>query len=82
MKTAFVLQHLIILPDGKEDIKLIGVFDKIQEAEAAILQLQSQPGFSDFPNLINPLSDNTQSGFYIDKYSINEIHWREGFVSK
>jgi hypothetical protein len=82
MKTVFILQHLHIMPNGEEEIKLIGVFDKIQEVEIAILQLQVQPGFSDFPNLIEPLLDDKQSGFYIDKYVINNVHWKEGFVTK
>ncbi len=71
--TVFVLEHTRYEDDNSdkeiEDFKLIGVFVSVEQAQAAIEQLKSQPGFSDYPN-----------GFYIDEYPLNQINWSSGFV--
>ena len=81
MESAFLLQHLHVLPDGSEDLKVIGIYASMESAMSAIERLKSQPGFSDFPDLIDPSTDSEPSGFYIDKYILNQDHWSEGFIS-
>ena len=70
--TVFVLEHALYKDDNKdndiEDFKLIGVFATEQQAQAAINQLKSQPGFKEYPN-----------GFHIDAYPLNQINWSSGF---
>ena len=70
--TVFVLEHALYKDDDKnndvEDFKLIGVFATEQQAQAAMNQLKSQPGFKDYPN-----------GFHIDAYPLNQINWSSGF---
>ena len=70
--TVFVLEHARCKDDDKnndvEDFKLIGVFATEQQAQAAMNQLKSQPGFKDYPN-----------GFHIDAYPLNKINWSSGF---
>ena len=72
--TVYVLEHARYKDDNKdndvEDFKLIGVFATSKQAQAAIDQLKSQPGFIDYPN-----------GFHIDEYPLGQINWSQGFVS-
>lgn len=72
--TVFVLEHARYKDDDSandiEDFKLIGVFTSEQQAQAAIEQLKSQPGFIDYPN-----------GFHIDAYPLGQINWSQGFMS-
>lgn len=78
----FLVQHLHTLSDGIEDIKLIGVYDSEASAIAAIGRLKIQPGFIDFPEIIDgDADDNAIDGFYIDQYELNKDYWPEGFVS-
>jgi hypothetical protein len=69
MKTVFVLQHSYSVGD-REEVKLIGVYASLAEAEAAVSRLVGQPGFIDHAD-----------GFNIDAYEIGLDHWQEGFVS-
>jgi hypothetical protein len=64
----FLVQHVREHDDRSEDVKLIGVYSSDAKAQAAIARLRSQPGFSDFPD-----------GFHVDRYVVDEDHWREGF---
>jgi hypothetical protein len=66
----FVLQHVHNFDDGKEDVKMIGVYSSQEQAEAAIGRLCAKPGFSD-----------ALEGFSIDRYVVNEDNWTEGYVS-
>lgn len=66
----FVLQHVHIFDDGKEDVKMIGVYSSQEQAEAAIERLRAKPGFSD-----------ALEGFSKDRYIVNEDNWTEGYVS-
>ena len=72
-QTVFVLEHTRYEEDNSdneiEDFTLIGVFVSKDQAQAAIEQLNSQPGFKDYPN-----------GFHIDEYPLNQINWSSGFV--
>jgi hypothetical protein len=69
MKTVFVLQHSYSVGD-REEVKLIGVYASLAEAEAAVSRLVDQPGFRDYAD-----------GFNIDAYEIGQDHWQEGFAS-
>lgn len=66
----FLLWHAHEMPDGEEDAKLIGVYATAEDAEAARLRVQSQPGFRDLPE-----------GFQVDRYTVGEDHWTEGYIS-
>jgi homoserine kinase type II len=48
---------------------LVGVYESQDEADAAVLRLRDQPGFSDFPQ-----------GFKSVAYELNKDHWTKGFV--
>lgn len=69
----FVLEHARYDDDNIdneiEDFKLIGVFVSQEQAQNAIEQLKTQPGFKDYPN-----------GFHIDEYPLGQINWSSGFV--
>lgn len=65
-----MLQHVHIINDGEEDVKLIGVYSTRERAEQAAARLQTQIGFCDTPE-----------GFSIDEYPIDEDHWTEGYVT-
>ena len=79
--SVFVVHHLHIHENGIECVKMIGVYESRPSAVAAVKRLGEQPGFRDWPKIINPVSDDQESGFYIDEYRINEDHWTEGFVT-
>lgn len=50
------------------DVKLIGIYESAEAAEAARLRLADQPGFKDHPN-----------GWYAEPYELGKDHWAEGF---
>jgi hypothetical protein len=69
MKIVFVLQHEHEWY-GRDEIKFIGVYDALADAEVAASRLREQPGFRDWPD-----------GFTIDRYEIGVDHWVEGFIT-
>lgn len=71
MDIVYVLQHSYETAFGEEETKLIGVFSTKQAAKAAVNTLKSAPGFRDLPD-----------HFSINKYSIDQAHWTEGFITK
>lgn len=81
MNTVFVVQHLHLLPDGEECIKLIGVYRSRDAADAAVARLSIQPGFSIHPTIIAPELTDDVEGFYIEEYELDKDHWAEGFVT-
>jgi hypothetical protein len=83
MKTVFVVQHLHVLHDGQENVKMIGVYSSLEAARAAVDRLKGQPGFRDYPRLVDPLTDTDAdaSGFYIEAYPLDKDNWTEGFVT-
>jgi hypothetical protein len=81
MNRVFLVQHLHILPQGEEDVKIIGVYSSRQAAIEAIERLRSQPGFMENPKQVNPLVDDGKEGFYIDEYPLDKDHWTEGYVT-
>lgn len=81
MKSVYLLEHLNILLDDKEEIKLIGIYSTIEKAVDAWKQAKEQPGFIEFSTLINPEMDEEERGFYITDYTLDKSYWDEGFVS-
>ena len=81
MDSVFIVQHLHTLPDGKEDVKFIGVFRSRQAASDAVIRAKNLPGFCECPRLVDPESDDDPNGFYIDEYVLDTDNWREGFVT-
>ncbi|WP_020411280.1 DUF7336 domain-containing protein [Microbulbifer variabilis] len=81
MKSAFLLQHLHVIAEDNDCVKVIGLYASKEDALGAIERLASQPGFSGCPKLIDPLEDDEESGFYIDEYEIGKDHWSEGYVT-
>ncbi len=66
----FLLQHVHELPDGEEDVKLIGVYSSEDHAEKAKQRVLTKPGFRDSPE-----------GFSIDRYTVDTDNWTEGYIS-
>jgi hypothetical protein len=66
----FVVQHLHVLEDGEECVKLIGIYSSQAAAQKAVDRLKLQPGFRDTPD-----------GFSIDPYSLDEDNWTDGYVT-
>ena len=81
MKSVFVLDHLHTHEDGEECWKKIGIYETYNAALEAIERLNKQPGFSDFPELIDYDNPNCKSGFNIDEYELNVDHWEEGYIT-
>ena len=80
----YIVEHLHILYDDVEDIKFLGVFSTKEKAEKAIQMLSKQPGFKDFPKIIddNDIENDVIEGFYIIKVVVDEIaEWKEGFTT-
>tara|TARA_R100001132_G_scaffold20383_1_gene17962 strand:- start:1848 stop:2099 length:252 start_codon:yes stop_codon:yes gene_type:complete len=67
--TVWVLWHSYDL-DGKDESKLIGVYSSVKLANDARDRMIELPGFREHPQ-----------DFVIDRYVLNEDHWREGFVT-
>lgn len=66
----FVVQHVHVLEDGEEDVKLIGVYSSLDAAQAAVGRAQLKPGFCD-----------ASSGFSVDPYALDEDGWAEGYLT-
>ena len=65
----YLLLHIHELAN-RDDEKLIGVYSTEEKAQEARERAKQQPGFRDFPE-----------EFFIDPYSLDGDHWREGFVN-
>ncbi|MBY0282203.1 MAG: hypothetical protein K2W94_08650 [Alphaproteobacteria bacterium] len=70
MEYVFSLYHIHELPDGEEDVKLIGIYTSYEEAEAAKNRVKDKPGFKDYPE-----------DFSIEPQKLNRDSWVEGFIS-
>ncbi|YCM43288.1 hypothetical protein V2O64_18450 [Verrucomicrobiaceae bacterium 227] len=81
MKLVFVVQHLHRLPHDEDDVKMIGVYESRDAAVACVERLASQPGFCDFPQIIDFEKDEDDQGFHVDEYELGRDHWPEGFVT-
>lgn len=81
MKSVFLVLHLHML-DECEDVKTIGIYRTREAALSAVERLKTQPGFEDHPQVRNPLVDeDSEEGFYIDEFKLDEDHWTEGFIT-
>lgn len=78
MKSVFVVQHLHTLPQGEDDVKMIGVYSTREEALEATRRLARQPGFRELPH-VNDYSTDDMKGFHVDEYEIGKDHWQEGY---
>lgn len=83
MKEVYILHHVNMSEDldGGEDVKLIGVYSSQFLAEKAVERLKDQQGFRDNFKIVDPEKDNEESGFFIDKYILDEDQWTEGFIT-
>jgi hypothetical protein len=70
MKSVWILHHVHEFKAGHEDVKLIGVFETAEGADAARVRVSNQPGFKDYPE-----------GFFIDKHMLGMLGWVEGYVT-
>jgi homoserine kinase type II len=66
----FLLEHVHELPDGREDVKLIGVYSSQERAEEAKQRVLAKPGFQETPD-----------GFSISRCAVDEDHWTDGYTS-
>jgi len=66
----FVVQHAHQIANGREGVKLIGVYASQAKAQEAVDRLRPVEGFRDHPD-----------GFSIDRYIVGRDHWSNGFIS-
>jgi hypothetical protein len=78
MKSVFVVQHLHTLPQGENDVKMIGVYATREDAIKAMRRLAKQPGFRELPDVVDYATESMH-GFHIDEYEIGKDHWQEGY---
>ena len=80
MSRVFVLQHLHLLNQDEEDVKLLGVYSSHAMACAAVERFRLLPGFREIPNMANPSLPGLAEGFSIDEYELDQDSWTEGFI--
>jgi hypothetical protein len=66
----YLLWHVHELDADQDDEKLIGVYSSEGAANEALERAKHLPGFCDLPE-----------GFLIALYTLDEDHWREGYVT-
>lgn len=71
MEDVYVLQHVHRLDEDDENVKMIGVYSSEERAQEAVARMSKQPGFRD-----------ATDGFCIDRYSLDQDHWAEGYVTE
>jgi len=81
MKKIYLLEHLHIMDDKTEDLKTIGIYSTYEEGKEAVERLKNQPGFSNFPKIVNLDEEDYISGFYLVEYELDQDNWKEGFVT-
>ncbi len=64
----YKLEHVHVLYDDVEDTKFLGIFSTKEKAETAMQILSKQPGFKDFPKLIDGDISGWKEGFTTIKY--------------
>lgn len=57
---------------------LIGLYGSNANARAAVARLADRPGFRDHPEIVE---DDSQPGFFIVDYIVDEDQWTDGYVS-
>ena len=70
-RSVYLLQHVAREDTDDEDIKTLGIYSSQAKAEAAIKRLVELPGFRRFPD-----------SFDMDRYTLDQDEWAEGFVTK
>ena len=81
MKQVFVVQHVHTLPDGSEDVKLIGVYSSAMSAHVAVNRLKQQPGFREYPDMVDPSMESGEQGFHVSAMTLDKDHWAEGYIT-
>jgi hypothetical protein len=66
----FLVEHVHVLEDSEEDVKIIGVYSSREAAQQAVERLRLQPGFRDAPE-----------GFTIDPYRVDQDCWQDGYIT-
>lgn len=66
----YLLQHVHEISSEIEDIKIIGVYSSIEQANKVKESLKNKPGFS-----------KNHEGFSIDEYELGRTFWEDGFYS-
>jgi homoserine kinase type II len=74
----YLVAHWHPLPDNPSSSLTIGVYSSREKAEAAVKGLASQPGFRDFPDVLEDPSET--GGFNIEECELDRTWWQEGFV--
>jgi homoserine kinase type II len=77
--SVFLVQHLHLINGDEEDVKIIGVYRTYDSAVSAVGRLKTQPGFCEFPRIVDPLEDEDLQGFSIDECLLDEDNWAEGY---
>jgi hypothetical protein len=77
-KTMYLVQHVVHCGEN-ESIKVIGIFTSKKLAIAAIKTIKLKPGFRKNNKLVKDPSN--RNGFYIDVYRVNDLNWKDGFIS-
>ena len=82
MSKVFVLHHVHAIPDGDEDVKLLGVYSSEQLARQAVSRFNKQPGFRELPEIVTSDSESDE-GFHIGEYDLDKDveGWAAGYVS-
>ena len=68
MIVLFIAHHTARVGSAHEDVKMLGVFQTKELAEAAIESLKSKPGFRDPGGL-----------FEVNECDVNKVLWTEGY---
>jgi hypothetical protein len=66
----YLVQHVHILEDGLEDVKVIGIYSSQGKAKDAIRRLARLPGFSE-----------SNGEFHTDKYETDRDQLVDGFLT-
>ena len=70
MQIVYVVQHVHIIEEDQEDVKMIGVYSTEILAQKAVERFRLLPGFCDAPD-----------GFAMDRYEVDEDNWTSGFFT-
>ena len=80
MDTVYVLEHSHSPTPDNDEVKLIGVYRTRAAAEAAVARLRDQPGFRDFPRIVEPDTD-IDEGFHINELVLDQDSWVGGYIT-
>ena len=66
----YLLWHVHELDADQDDVKLIGAYSSEENGNRAADRAKLLPGFRDLPE-----------GLLLEAYTLDEDHWREGYVT-